>query len=196
MFTGIIEQTGVIREVYTSGSNKTFVVNSPLSEQLKTDQSLSHNGVCLTVESAGNGSHTVTAIQETLMKTNLAHWQSGTLVNLERCLQMNGRLDGHIVQGHVDTTATCTAITEKIGSWEYDLSFDKKFSGLVIEKGSISLNGISLTIFNVGIDRFTVAIIPYTYQHTNMQQLKINDTVNIEFDMMGKYVQRMLAIRS
>jgi riboflavin synthase len=139
--------------------------------------------------------HKVTAIQETLDKTNLANWQSGTIVNLERCMQMNGRLDGHIVQGHVDITAKCIAIAEKDGSWEYEFEIDRKFSALIIEKGSITLNGISLTIFNISETKFTVAIIPYTYDHTNMSQLKINDTVNIEFDLIGKYVNRINLIK-
>ncbi|MEP6675119.1 MAG: riboflavin synthase [Ferruginibacter sp.] len=192
MFTGIIEQLGVVSEIISYGSNRTFIISSPLSNDLKVDQSISHNGVCLTVESAGNNQHTVTAIEETLLKTNLSQWKTGTVVNLERCMELNGRLDGHIVQGHVDTTAVCNAVIEKVGSWEYNFKIDKKFGNLVIEKGSIALNGISLTIFNVSESSFSVAIIPYTFEHTNMKQLKANDSVNIEFDMLGKYVQRIL----
>ena len=192
MFTGIIENTGVIKEIQSNGSNKTFWITSPLSAELKIDQSLSHNGVCLTVEEIKNGMHRVTAIEETLVKTNVGAWQLGSIVNLERCMQLNGRLDGHIVQGHVDVTAECIAVIEKDGSWEYSFTFPEKFSALIIEKGSITLNGISLTLFNVGINSFSVAVIPYTYKHTNINVLKKGDGVNIEFDMLGKYVQRML----
>ncbi len=192
MFTGIIENTGVIKELQSNGTNKTFWITSPLSGELKIDQSLSHNGVCLTVEEIKNGMHCVTAIEETLLKTNLGAWQLGSIVNLERCMQLNGRLDGHIVQGHVDVTAECIAVIEKDGSWEYSFTFPEKFSALIIEKGSITLNGISLTLFNVGINSFSVAVIPYTYKHTNINVLKKGDGVNIEFDMLGKYVQRML----
>jgi riboflavin synthase len=206
MFTGIIESLGIIDSIETHGSNKTFWVSSPISDQLKVDQSISHNGVCLTVEKvkagpdgqAGDGGsgkaglHRVTAIRETLEKTNLGAWKPGDLVNLERCLQMNGRLDGHIVQGHVDATATCTDLKVLDGSWEFRFEFPKKFSRLVIEKGSISLNGISLTIFNVKKSRFDIAVIPYTYEHTNLQSIKTGDKVNLEFDLIGKYVSRMV----
>jgi riboflavin synthase len=192
MFTGIIENTGVIKEIQSNGTNKTFWITSPLSGELKIDQSLSHNGVCLTVEEIKNGMHRVTAIEETLLKTNLGAWQLGSIVNLERCMQLNGRLDGHIVQGHVDTTAECIAVIEKDGSWEYSFTFPEKFSALIIEKGSITLNGISLTLFNVGTNSFSVAVIPYTYKHTNINGLQKGDGVNVEFDMLGKYVKRML----
>lgn len=191
MFTGIIETIGRIEKIERKNANYSFWVSSVLYNELKPDQSLSHNGVCLTVEEIQGQWHKVTAIQETLDKTNLVNWQSGTIINLERCMQMNGRLDGHIVQGHVDTTAKCIAVTEKDGSWEYEFEIDRKFSSLIIEKGSITLNGISLTIFNISETAFAVAIIPYTYEHTNMSQLKINDTVNIEFDLIGKYVNRI-----
>ncbi len=194
MFTGIIEQTGIVREAISTGSNKTFWVSSPLSESLGIDQSVAHNGVCLTVEAVKDGTHQVTAIAETLSKTSLDHWIKGTIVNLERCMQMNGRLDGHIVQGHTDATARCTEVLVKDGSWEFSFEFDAAFAALVIEKGSITLNGISLTLFNVGSNCFSVAIIPYTYEHTNMKLLKIGDTVNIEFDMIGKYVNRFLQL--
>jgi len=206
MFTGIIESLGIIDSIDTHGTNKTFWVSSTVSSELKVDQSISHNGVCLTVEElanvgpdgraasggSGNGLHRVTAIRETLEKTNLDTWKPGDLVNLERCLQMNGRLDGHIVQGHVDATATCTHRKVLDGSWEFRFEFPKKFSHLVIEKGSISLNGISLTIFNVKKSRFDIAVIPYTYEHTNIQSIKPGDKVNLEFDMIGKYVSRMV----
>ena len=192
MFTGIIESLGKIGSVDTKGTNKTFWIESPLSRELKVDQSISHNGVCLTVEEVRENTHRVTAIEETLEKTNLRHWQPGGLVNLERCLVMNGRLDGHIVQGHVDATATCVERRELDGSWEFRFEFPKKFSHLVIEKGSISLNGISLTIFNVKKSRFDIAVIPYTYEHTNIQSVTPDSTVNLEFDMIGKYVTRFL----
>lgn len=192
MFTGIIESPGTVTYIQSSGTNKTFTISSPISAELKVDQSVSHNGVCLTVESVTGNTHTVTAIAETLNKSNLGSWEVGTLVNLERCMQMNGRLDGHIVQGHVDATATCINRDDKDGSWEYRFSFPAAFAALVIEKGSISLNGISLTVFDVSDTAFSVAIIPYTYEHTNMQQVFPGHTVNIEFDIVGKYIQRML----
>jgi riboflavin synthase len=195
MFTGIIETTGIVKDIISSGTNKTFWIASSISNELSIDQSVSHNGVCLTVEEVKNGLHRITAIEETLLKTNLNTWNISTVVNMERCLQMNGRLDGHIVQGHVDAVATCTNTTTKNGSWEFTFQFDKKFAALVIEKGSISLNGISLTIFNVKEDSFTVAIIPYTYEHTNMQYLKTGNEINIEFDMIGKYVTRFIQLR-
>lgn len=192
MFTGIIEKTGKVLEVREEGSNRVFLISSDLAPQLKPDQSLSHNGVCLTVEEVSPPLHRVTAVAETLKKTNLASWQAGTEVNLERCLQMNGRLDGHLVQGHVDTTAACKEIFEREGSWEFSFEYDPRFSHLVIEKGSITVNGISLTAFSVKSGGFTVAIVPYTYKHTNMASLKTGELVNIEFDMIGKYVQQHL----
>jgi riboflavin synthase len=192
MFTGIIENTGIVKEIVTNGTNKIFWIASTLSTELKIDQSLSHNGVCLTVEEIKESMHRVTAIAETLAKTNLEQWEPGTVVNLERCMQMNGRLDGHIVQGHVDAVAECTAVFEKDGSWEYSFKFPETFAGLVIEKGSVTVNGTSLTLFNVGKDSFTVAIIPYTYHHTNINTINKGSLVNIEFDILGKYVQRML----
>ena len=194
MFTGIIESIGIIENIDVNGTNRIFRVSSSLAPLLKVDQSLSHNGVCLTVESVQSNSYQVTAINETLSKTNLSAWKTGTKINLERCLQMNGRIDGHIVQGHVDTTAKCLEVTEKNGSWEFTFGTDPSFKGLMVEKGSISVNGISLTIFNVTETTFTVAIIPYTYHHTNMHDLKKNDIVNLEFDMIGKYVQKAIAV--
>ena len=191
MFTGIIESLGKIHSIDTNGTNKTFWVESTLTTELKVDQSLSHNGVCLTVEELKDKLHRVTAIEETLEKTSLGAWQPGDLVNLERCMVMNGRLDGHIVQGHVDATASCLERTDKNGSWEYRFEFPKKFSQLVIEKGSISLNGISLTIFNVKKSKFDIAIIPYTFEHTNIQSVVPGSLVNLEFDLIGKYVARM-----
>jgi riboflavin synthase len=195
MFTGIVETTGIIQEVKETGSNKTFLVRSGISNDLNIDQSISHNGVCLTVEAVIDGAHRVTAIDETLKKTNLGDWKTGDLVNLERCLPMNGRLDGHLVQGHVDTTGKCLSIKEKNGSWEYRFSFSKKFAPLVIEKGSISVNGISLTAFKVDKSAFSVAIIPYTFEHTNIRSVKVKDLVNLEFDMVGKYILRRLSLK-
>jgi riboflavin synthase len=190
MFTGIIEATGTITGIETNGTNKTFWISSPVSQELKIDQSVAHNGVCLTVEEVKDGMHRVTAIAETLEKTNLGSWQNGHIVNIERCLLMNARLDGHMVQGHVDTTGTCIKLTELDGSWEYSFQFPPQFAALLVEKGSVAVNGISLTVFNVGNDHFSVAIIPYTYEHTNMQNVKGGSTVNLEFDIIGKYVLR------
>ncbi len=192
MFTGIIEASGIVKELNSNGSNKTFWIESPISKELKIDQSISHNGVCLTVEETKGNMHRVTAIAETLQKSNLGELKMGDTVNLERCMQMNGRIDGHIVQGHVDATANCISKKDMNGSWEYRFQFPAQFKGLVIEKGSISLNGISLTIFNVDENEFSVAIIPYTYEHTNIQFINKGNSVNIEFDMIGKYVQRNL----
>ena len=192
MFTGIIEAAGIVKEVITNGSNTSFWLESIISPLLKPDQSVSHNGVCLTVEEVSGNSHRVTAIDETLKKTNLGTWQTGHLVNLERCIQMNGRLDGHLVQGHVDTTGICKKRKEKNGSWEFEFEFSKKFAPLIIEKGSICINGISLTAFNVKKTRFSAAIIPYTFNNTNIKELKKSQQVNLEFDMVGKYIQRFM----
>ena len=190
MFTGIIESTGTVEDIITSGTNKTFWISSPLSNDFKIDQSVSHDGVCLTVEEIKDGSHRVTAIEETLEKSNIGGWQVGNGVNIERCMTMNGRLDGHIVQGHVDTTAECIDRKDRNGSWEFRFRFPDPFAALVIEKGSISLNGISLTIFDVGRDEFSVAIIPYTFEHTNIKDVLPGSRVNLEFDIIGKYIFR------
>jgi riboflavin synthase len=196
MFTGIIEKTGIIKEVISLGTNTSFWVESELATELKIDQSLSHNGICLTVEEIKNGMYRVTAIEETILKTNAGNWATGNFVNLERCMQMNGRLDGHIVQGHVDCTALCVEVIEKAGSWEYIFTFPAKFAAFIIEKGSVTVNGISLTCFNVTDHQFTVAIIPYTFDHTNMSSLKKADVVNIEWDMIGKYVNRINSLKN
>ncbi len=195
MFTGIIEHTGIVKEVISNGSNRSFWIESPISDQLKTDQSVSHSGVCLTVEEVQGSRHRITAIDETLKKTNLGNWEKGSLINLERCLQLNGRLDGHLVQGHVDATGTCTGKIIKDGSWEFEISFPRAFAELVIEKGSICLNGISLTAFAVKKKHFKVAIIPYTFEHTNLKTLEPGQTVNLEFDMIGKYLLRRLSLK-
>lgn len=194
MFTGIIEKTGRIAEVSASGTNTHFWVESPISQELKPDQSVSHDGVCLTVEAVEGSRHRVTAIAETMKKTALGNWKPGTLINLERCLEPHDRLDGHIVQGHVDCTAICTRRSEKNGSWEFRFEFPGKFAPLVIEKGSIAVNGISLTAFDVRKKSFKVAIIPYTFEHTNLSRLSEGETVNIEFDMIGKYLLRSLSL--
>jgi riboflavin synthase len=190
MFTGIIESTGLVYNITESGTNRTFIIESELAKELKVDQSLAHNGVCLTVESVQENRYQVTAVQETLNKTTLGLWKKNNILNLERCLRLNGRLDGHLVQGHVDTTGICLSKKDLNGSWEFRFSFPDEFSSLLIEKGSISLDGISLTIFNLHKSAFSVAVIPYTFAHTNLRYLKEGDLVNLEFDMIGKYVRR------
>ena len=194
MFTGIIETKGTVKEIISNGFNKSFWVESPLSSGFKVDQSINHNGVCLTVEKILDNTHKVTAIKETLFKTNLKGWLIGHLVNLERCVPVTGRFEGHIVQGHVDTTSFCLKRKEKKGSWEFQFELHKKFSPLVVEKDSICVNGISLTAFNVKKRSFTVAIIPYTYAHTCMNKLLPGDIVNLEFNIIGKYIQRYLSL--
>lgn len=195
MFTGIIEAIGKVAGIEQNGTNKTFWIESPVSAHLKTDQSVSHSGVCLTVEQVGDISHRVTAIEETLKKSNLGSWQLGSLVNIERCLKLDSLIDGHLVQGHVDATGICIKKEEKEGSWEFTFEYPKQFAELIIEKGSISLNGISLTAFNVKKKSFKVAIIPYTFEHTNIQQVNEGDSVNLEFDLLGKYILRRLSLK-
>ncbi len=192
MFTGIIETLGEISSIEAEGSNLHFTIASDVSSELKIDQSVAHNGVCLTVVSLGQGTHTVTAIDETLAKTNLAHLKVADKVNLERCMQMNARLDGHIVQGHVDQTAVCVLVEELDGSWEYRFKYDASLGNVTVEKGSICVNGISLTVVKSEADEFSVFIIPYTHEHTNLHQVAVGDTVNLEFDIIGKYVARLL----
>ena len=196
MFTGIIETTGTVTAVRPELGNKTFWISSSISPSLKIDQSVSHNGVCLTIEETNNDQHRVTAIAETLNKSNLGDWRVGSSVNLERCMQMNARLDGHLVQGHVDTIAECIGLKEMKGSWQYRFRIPKEFNALIIEKGSVSINGISLTVFNVNKDQFEVAIIPYTYNLTNIKEVAIGSTANIEFDVIGKYVNRFLSLKN
>lgn len=192
MFTGIIESIGKIQSIQKSGSNIDITVLSNISKELKIDQSVSHNGVCLTVVDQNESTHTVTAVNETLMKTNLGALQEGDLVNLERCMKADGRFDGHIVQGHVDQTAICSKIDQLDGSWLFTFRFDAIQGNITVEKGSICINGISLTCFNSRDGEFTVTIIPYTMKHTNFITLKIGDTVNLEFDIIGKYVSKLL----
>lgn len=194
MFTGIVESLGLIKEIAASGTNKTFWIESPLSSSFKIDQSVAHNGVCLTVEDVQENLHRVTAVEETLDKTDLNQWEIGAHVNIERSLLPTNRLDGHFVQGHVDTTGICKKIKNKQGSFEFEFEFPKKFAELIIEKGSICVNGISLTAFDVKKHSFTVAIIPFTFEHTNLQFVKEGVKVNLEFDMIGKYILRKLSL--
>ena len=192
MFTGIIETTGKVISLQKEGSNLHITIQSSISDQLSIDQSVSHNGVCLTVVKTAGNSHMVTAIQETLIKSNLATWAENSVVNLERCLKIGDRLDGHMVQGHVDTTAQLINLKEEQGSYMLTFIINEDHKNLIVEKGSICLNGISLTLVDVGNDKFSVAIIPYTWQNTNLQNLNIGDNVNIEFDVIGKYVNRIM----
>jgi len=190
MFTGIIETVGEIGEVRQDQGNTHFFVRSPLSAELKVDQSVAHEGVCLTVTKLEAGGHWVTAIDETMRKTNLGKWEAGKKVNVERCMKADGRFDGHIVQGHVDTTGQVAAIQEQNGSWLF--SFLVPNTHLIVEKGSICINGTSLTCFDVQERSFSVAIIPYTYAHTTFGQLCLGDQVNLEFDILGKYIEKMM----
>ncbi|MAN86512.1 MAG: riboflavin synthase [Algoriphagus sp.] len=192
MFTGIIESFGVIQNITKEGSNVHFDLESEICSELKIDQSVAHDGVCLTVVRTDPKAYRVTAIDETIQKTKLAAWKVGKKVNLERCMPANGRFDGHIVQGHVDQTGVVKNIKDQDGSWVFDLEFDPATGNVTVEKGSITINGTSLTCFNSGPGRFSVAIIPYTYEHTNFHQLEIGDFVNLEFDIVGKYIQRIL----
>lgn len=190
MFTGIIEQLGVVKDIQKEGENIHFTLEADFTRELKIDQSVAHNGCCLTVVNIDNQQYTVTAIQETLNKTNLSSWENGTKVNLERCMIMNGRLDGHIVQGHVDTVATCIAKENQDGSWKF--TFEYNSSDVTVEKGSITINGTSLTVVDSKEKQFSVHIIPYTYEFTNFHQIEIGSTVNLEFDIIGKYVAKMM----
>ena len=185
---------GVVKKVFEAGSNKIFWIKSPIAKKLKVDQSVSHDGVCLTVEKIKGNQYQVTAIAETISKTSLRNWQPGYLVNLERCMKLNGRLDGHLVQGHIDTTGTCMIKKETSGSWNYVFEFPEKFAELIIEKGSITVNGVSLTAFNVTNKTFEVAIIPYTFENTNIKNIEPGVKVNLEFDLLGKYISRKLSL--
>lgn len=192
MFTGIIETMGTIQDVSAERSNRRFTIASPLSHELKIDQSVSHNGVCLTVVDLSPDSHTVVAVDETLTKSNLGVLRAGDKLNIERCMLNNGRFDGHIVQGHVDQVGIVKSIHEAEGSWLFTFEYDPSKGNVTVEKGSIAVNGVSLTCFNSMTDRFTIAVIPYTFEHTNFHLLKPGDTVNLEFDIIGKYVKRLL----
>ena len=193
MFTGIIETLGQVTAREIAGTNVHFTIQSDISNELKIDQSVAHNGVCLTVVKVNEGTHTVTAIQETLEKSNLNQLHVGHKINLERCMQMNGRLDGHIVQGHVDQTAVCIKREELNGSWEYRFKYDPAAGNVTVEKGSACVNGVSLTVVNSDTDEFSVFIIPYTFEHTNFYEVNVGDTVNLEFDIIGKYVARLIS---
>ena len=197
MFTGIIEALGTVVLFSDEGTNRHFTIRSPFAAELKIDQSVAHDGACLTVVAVDvpAGTHVVTAIQETLRKTNLGQWQPGRAINLERCLAAGGRFDGHIVQGHVDATATCVQADDQQGSWLFRFRHEPGPQRLTVEKGSITVNGTSLTCFESTDDAFSVAIIPYTYEHTSFQQLRAGDTVNLEFDIVGKYVAKLLGQR-
>jgi len=190
VFTGIVETTGKVIDKDIEGSNIHFHLESSISGHLKVDQSISHNGVCLTVTKVSNNGHWVTAIDETLKKSNLGKVSVGSELNIERCMKADGRFDGHIVQGHVDTVAEVVELEDQNGSWLY--TFKLESAGLVVEKGSITINGISLTCFNVVKNKFSVAIIPYTFEHTNFKELRVGSVVNIEFDIIGKYIHKIL----
>lgn len=190
MFTGIIETLGAVQSIRKEGTNVHFTVESPISQELKIDQSVSHNGVCLTVVAVNDHTHTVTAVEETLKRTNLGDWQVGSLVNLERAMLANARLDGHMVQGHVDATGECIAIEELDGSWYFRFRYTPTEAHLLVDKGSISVNGVSLTVVEPHHDIFSVAIIPYTYEHTTFKTLHVGDRINLEFDIIGKYIAK------
>jgi riboflavin synthase len=190
MFTGIIEELGEVVSLQQDGSNMHIELFSPITHELKIDQSVAHNGCCLTVVGLNGSTYQVTAIKETIEKTNLGKWYIGSKINLERCMQLNGRLDGHIVQGHVDTVAQCTQILALNGSWKFTFSYTGDF--ITVEKGSVTVNGISLTVVDSLKNAFSVCIIPYTFENTNFKFLSVGDSVNIEFDVIGKYVQRLL----
>lgn len=196
MFTGIIETMGEIMRTERSGTNTDFLIKSGISDQLKSDQSVSHNGVCLSVTKMEDGMYWVTAIEETLKISSLGNLVAGDMINLERCMINNGRFDGHIVQGHVDQTAEVTSIKNVGGSWLFDFEYDPSQGNITVEKGSIAVNGVSLTCFNSRNNGFTVAIIPYTFHNTNFQQLEIGSMVNLEFDIIGKYIGKLLLARS
>ncbi|MGH2665455.1 riboflavin synthase [Flavobacterium sp.] len=191
MFTGIIETLGTIKALEKEGENIHITVQSKITNELKIDQSVSHNGICLTVVHIEQDCYTVTAIKETIDKTNLSHWNENDSVNLERAMKLGDRLDGHIVQGHVDQTAICKSIEEVNGSWHFTFEYDKSLNNITVEKGSITVNGVSLTVVNSKVNEFSVAIIPYTYEHTNFKNFKIGTKINLEFDVIGKYVARL-----
>lgn len=192
MFTGIIESLGKIERIVEDQTNKHFLIASPISHELKVDQSVAHSGVCLTVTKIDAGKHWVTAVDETLKKSSLGTLNEGSVINLERCMVANGRFDGHIVQGHVDQVGTCTRVQEVEGSWLFDFEYDPTVGNITVEKGSISIDGVSLTCFNSTNNGFRVTIIPYTFEHTTFGTLKAGDSVNLEFDIIGKYVKRLL----
>jgi riboflavin synthase len=192
MFSGIIELLGKVINIQPERGNITFTIQADFADELKIDQSIAHNGVCLTVVAINNNnsSYQVTAISETLQKTNLGHLVVGAYINLERCIRLQDRIDGHIVQGHVDTTGVCTSIEDQNGSWKFTFKHNKDF--VTVEKGSVAVNGISLTVVDSKTESFSVCIIPYTYEHTNLHSIKVGDLVNLEFDILGKYIQKLM----
>ncbi len=192
MFTGIIENIALVKEIKKDGDNLIFTFESDLTSELKIDQSISHNGICLTVVDIFENNYSVVAIKETVLKSSIKNWKIGDEINLERAMKIGDRLDGHLVQGHVDQIAICEDIKEEKGSWYFSFKY-KKSENITIEKGSISVNGISLTVVNSKTNKFSVAIIPYTYNHTNFKNLKVGDTVNLEFDMVGKYISKLVS---
>ena len=196
MFTGIIETLGVIQEIEKDKDNLHITIASSITDELQMDQSVSHNGICLTVVSINKTFYTVTAINETIKKTTISHWQKGDSVNLERAMKLGDRLDGHIVQGHVDQIGTCTIVKETNGSWYYTFNYDESLHNITIEKGSITVNGVSLTVVDSRKNEFSVAIIPYTFEHTNFNTFEVGTKVNLEFDVIGKYVSRLYAIKN
>ena len=195
MFTGIIETFGEIKALHKDVGNVHVTLASSITDELKIDQSVAHNGVCLTVIAINRNEYTVTAIQETIEKTNLSDWKTGDLVNLERAMKLGDRLDGHIVQGHVDQTGICKSIQEANGSWYFTFEYDPVLNNLTIEKGSITINGVSLTVVNSLKNEFSVAIIPYTYENTNFKNFKIGTKINLEFDVIGKYVSKLYSLK-
>ncbi|MTH17011.1 riboflavin synthase [Flavobacterium sp. LC2016-01] len=194
MFTGIIETLGRVHKIEKDQNNLHITIDSAISNELKIDQSVSHNGICLTVVAIKDSLYTVTAIDETILKTNIGDWNEGDIINLERGMKLGDRLDGHIVQGHVDQTGTCIKIEEASGSWNYTFEYDEKLSNITIEKGSITVNGVSLTVVNSKTNEFSVSIIPYTFEHTNFKDFKVGTKINLEFDVVGKYISRLYAI--
>lgn len=196
MFTGIIESLGTVKEVRKENDNLHLTITSSITNELKIDQSVSHNGVCLTVVALNEDAYTVTAIRETIEKTNVSDWQTGDIVNLERAMKLGDRLDGHIVQGHVDQTGICKSVENANGSWYYTFEYDENWNNITIEKGSITVNGVSLTVVNSKKNEFSVAIIPYTHEHTNFKNFKIGTKINLEFDVVGKYVARLHGLRN
>ena len=191
MFTGIIENIALVKEIKKDGDNLIFTFESDLTSELKIDQSISHNGICLTVVDITDNTYSVVAIKETVLKSSIKNWKVGDKVNLERAMKIGNRLDGHIVQGHVDQVGVCEKISEELGSWYFTFKYEKS-DNITIEKGSIAINGISLTVVDSQTNKFSVAIIPYTYNHTNFKNLNIGDTVNLEFDMVGKYISKLV----
>lgn len=196
MFTGIIELLGTVKALRQDQDNLHLTISAALTPELKIDQSVAHNGICLTVVSIENDNYTVTAIRETIEKTNLGDWKTGDLINLERAMKLGDRLDGHIVQGHVDQTGICKSVENANGSWYYTFEYDESLNNITIEKGSITVNGVSLTVVNSKQNEFSVAIIPYTYEHTNFKQFEVGTKVNLEFDVIGKYVARLNGLRT